>query len=145
MTDYNVIAEVGVAPPVKRAEEWMVRLVVYSPAVGRTDRGHSELIITVPARTIGQAVATGVAIMSRAVGQIQRFEVLTTAEYDGRADDVHVPELIGATEAREVMGVSRQRIQQLARAGELPSTTVGKSLVFPRANVDAMAAKRNDS
>jgi hypothetical protein len=114
VTDFNVIAEVGVAPTPKRAASWMDALAHYTPAVGRTARGRSELIITIPARSLEQAVTTGLAIMLKAAGQIERLEVLTTDEYDRRSDDVPVPSLVGATEAAEIIGVKRQRIQQMA-------------------------------
>jgi excisionase family DNA binding protein len=135
--DFNVIAEVGVAPTPKRAGGWMDALATYSPAVGRTARGWSEIVITVPARSLEQAVTTGLAIMLQAVGQVERFEVLSTAEFDRRMDDVDVPELVGATEAAALLGVTRQRVQQMAADGSLPSVHVGKALVFPRATVEA--------
>lgn len=138
MTDYNVVAEVGVTPTPKRAAGWMDALAPYSPAVGRTDRGTTELIATVPARSLEQAVSTGLAVMLRAAGQIESIGVMTTAEYDRRVDDVALPDLVGATEAAEILGVSRQRVQQMAAAGTLPSRKVGgKALVFARPTVEA--------
>lgn len=143
MTDYNVIGEVAVSPTVRRVEGWMDALANYSPAVGRTARGWSELIITVPARSLEQAASTGLALLVRAAGQIERFEVLTTDEFDRRADDVDMPDLVGATEAADIIGITRQRVQQMAETGALPSRKVGgKALVFPRSTVEAIAAAR---
>ena len=83
------------------------------------------------------------ALLTRAAGQTDRFGVLATAEFDRRADDVDRPDLVGATEAAEIIGISRQRVQQMADTGALPARKVGgKSLVFPRATVEAIAAAR---
>jgi excisionase family DNA binding protein len=142
VTDYNVIAELGVTPTPNRSAGWMDALASYCPAVGRTARGQTELIITVPARSLEQAVTTGLAVMARAADpdRLERFEVLATAEYDRRLNDVQMPDLVGATEAAELLNVTRQRIQQMAAAGQLPRMQVGKTLVFPLATIEAMAA-----
>lgn len=142
MTDYNAIGEVPINPTARRAEAWMDALASYSPAVARTERGASELVITVPAKTFDQAVTTAYAVLTRAAGQLQRFEVLTTAEFDRRSDDVRMPDLVGATEAAEIIGITRQRVQQLAAIGQLQSVKVGSTYAFVRSGVEAIAAAR---
>lgn len=143
MTDYNAIAEVAVRPTSKRADAWITALAPYSPAIGRAPRGNAELVITVPAKSLEQAATTALALLLRAAGDLERFEVITTAEFDRRTDDVAVPDLVGATEAAELIGITRQRVQQMASTGALPSAKVGgKSLVFPRAVVEQVAALR---
>jgi excisionase family DNA binding protein len=138
MPDFNIVAEVDINPTPKRAEGWMDALADYSPAVGRTPRGRAELIITIPARSLEQAINTGLAILSRAAGQLAAFAVLATSDFDARSEDVPLPQLVGATEAAEIVGVSRQRIQQMADAGQLPHTRVGNALAFPRQVVEAL-------
>lgn len=139
---YNVVGEVSVAPTAKRAAGWMDALAEYSPAVSRTSRGASELVITLPARSLEQAVSTGLAVLLRAAGELERFEVLTTDEYDRRADDVAMPELVGASEAARIIGITRQRVQQLVELGRLPAVKVGTSLVLQRGPVEAVARAR---
>lgn len=46
-------------------------------------------------------------------GEVAALEVLTAAEADRRLDEPSFPELVGAAEAAEILGVSRQRVHQL--------------------------------
>lgn len=137
MTQFNVIVEISVPATREHAVEWVDALADYSPAVSSTTRGATEVVVTVPATTLRQAASTGWALFAEA--PVSTFTVMPTAEFDRRADDVDLPELVGATEAAQMLGVTRQRVQQMAAIGALPSVRVGKALVFPRATVEAMA------
>jgi excisionase family DNA binding protein len=138
---YNAIGEVAVAPTPGRAQRWMEALADYSPAVGRTGDGVSEVVITFEsvADDLGLAAHFAAATMVQALGQMRSLSVMPTEEYDRRVDAVDVDERIGTTEAAAELGVSRQRIQQLAAAGVLLGDKVGRSLVFSRALIDAYA------
>ena len=46
--------------------------------------------------------------------------------------------LVGATEAARILGVSRQRIQQMTDEGKLPTRLVGNALVFTRGEIAAI-------
>jgi excisionase family DNA binding protein len=137
-TEYNVIGIVDVAPTERRADQWIDALIDYSPAVGRTSRGLSELIITLPARDIVQAVRTGTALLVEAVGQLSEVHAMTTEAFDQRINDAPMPDFVGATEAATILGVSRQRIQQLAAVGRLPSTRVGNAIAIPRQALEVL-------
>lgn len=143
MTDFNVVAELAAKLTPIRAAAWMTDFEPYAPAVSRSPRGRSEIVITVPAKSFEQAVTTGLALLARsATADLVTFTVMTTAEYDRRAEDVALPALVGATEAAEIIGITRQRVQQLARDGALSAVKVGNALAFPRAQVEARAASR---
>lgn len=137
--DFNVIGEVAIAPTERRTDMWIDALANYSPAVSRTERGHSEIVITLPAATLEQAVTTGLAVLVRAAGQLSAFTVMTTAEFDRRADDVAVPDLISVQDAAQLIGISRQRVQQLIEAGDLPASRVGAAYALPRQAVEDFA------
>jgi excisionase family DNA binding protein len=49
-------------------------------------------------------------------------------------------DLIGTSEAAEMLGVSQNRIRQLIASGQLPAERVGRSFVIRRPNLDAFAA-----
>jgi uncharacterized protein (DUF2384 family) len=82
--DYNAIAEVDVSPTENRWTHWVDALAPYSPAIGRTDRGISEIVITLPAHNLDQAVHTAWSVLIQAAGQLCSFAVMSTAEYDRR-------------------------------------------------------------
>ena len=143
MTNYNAIGEIQVAPTEKRATGWVDALAGYHPAVGRTDRGWSEIVITYPAADLGQAIATGRAVLFGALGQLDRFEVLTTDEYDQRSADIGLPDMVTTVEAADIIGITRQRVLQMVESGAIPSKRVGdRTLVLPRLTVEAIAAAR---
>lgn len=56
--------------------------------------------------------------------------------------DRHIPDLVSATEAAEILGVTRQAIQLAANNGQLLGAKVGSTWVFRRAVVERAAAER---
>jgi len=96
-------------------------------------------VITLEAKSLSQAVVAGHAVLKDAAGELFTFAVMPTSEFDRRTDDIQVPELVGAVDAAEMLGVTRQRVQQLASSGSLPSTKVGKVLAFSRSDVERLA------
>lgn len=126
-------------------EDLVEDLVDYSPAAGVSARGWVDLRISVPATSLAQATRTALATVEASIAmsgvQVVALQVMTEDEFNAREGFEPVPELIGATEASALLGVSRQRVAQMAHEGKLPGQTIGKSLVFPRAAVVAAAAK----
>ncbi len=53
-----------------------------------------------------------------------------------QANDPQVPDLVSATEAAEMLGVTRQNVQLMANNGQLPGKKVGKTWVFLRSVVE---------
>ena len=117
----------------------MDALADYHPAVWTSPRGWLSVTITVPAENLRQAAATALAVVEQAAGApAVSIDVMATDEFDARAGFVPVPDLVGTSEAAEILGVSRQRVLQLARSGALPASPVGgKALAFPRSAVEA--------
>lgn len=144
MTEYNAIATVDVAPTPKRAEQWLDALAGYSPAVSHSpDNNLAEVVITLEAAVLEAASAEALAVLSRTLGQLRSFEIMTTAEYDRRTELIGDPDYIGATEAARLLGVTRQRIQQMAASNVLPSIRIGdKTLGFSRVKLRAIAMRR---
>lgn len=57
--------------------------------------------------------------------------------------DRQIPDLVSATEAADMLGVSRQAIQLMANNGQLLGAKAGKTWVFRRAVVDRAKAERD--
>jgi prophage regulatory protein len=57
---------------------------------------------------------------------------------------VTVPDLVGAHEIAEILGVSRQRVQQLARTAGFPQpvAVLAMGKVWVRSDVEEWAARR---
>lgn len=141
MTSYNAIGEVDVSPTPRRADQWIDRLTGYSPAVNRSERGKAEIVITLEAPYLDVAAATALQLLTRATGQLLSFTVMSTEEFDRRVDAIEVEgPTIGTREAAALLGVSRQRMQQLHADRVLPAKLVGRTLVWPRSAVEAYAA-----
>lgn len=112
-------------------DEIIDALIDYHPAVNCGVDGRAEVVITLPAETLGQAERTALAVLGELspVG----LEVLPTEVWDARADAVEIPELVSVAEAAEMLGVSRQAVSQRIKSGSLPARRVGGSWVLARA------------
>lgn len=108
----------------------------YGPAVSRSDRGRIEVIITVPADTLRQAITTALPLLEQA-GDVPVIvlEVMSTDEFDARNGIEPIPDLVSVSGAAELLGVTRTRVQQLLDEGKLPGSLVGRTYVIPRAAV----------
>ncbi|WP_037684630.1 helix-turn-helix domain-containing protein [Streptomyces griseus] len=53
--------------------------------------------------------------------------------------DRHIPDLVSATEAAEILGISRQAVNLRASRGQLLGAQVGTTWVFRRVVVEAAA------
>lgn len=56
--------------------------------------------------------------------------------------DRHIPDLVSATEAAELLNVTRQAVQLMANNGQLPGRKAGKTWVFRRVVVERAAEER---
>lgn len=149
MTRYNAIGEVDTAPNSNRSTRWLTaigELGDYAPAVGRTERGTAEVVITVQAEYLEVAAAHALRVLGSVVGDLLSFTIMTTAEYDRRVDEPARPpkvELVGTSAAAAMLGVSRQRVQQLVADNALRHLAVGgKSLAFYRDDIEQLARQR---
>lgn len=139
-TDYNLTVETTHRYTVEVAEQLLDALADYHPAVGRTSRNRLEVIVTLPAADLRQAIATGLAVVERAAhpAKVTSVEAMTTKEFDARTDvddPVEIPELVSITEAAAALGVTRQAVHQRIEAGTLPATQIGKTWVIPKSAI----------
>ncbi|GAB3988947.1 helix-turn-helix domain-containing protein [Nocardioides marmoraquaticus] len=149
-TSYNATIEykkrADVVLPVD-VDHLMDSLAEYHPAVGSSPRGWLEITITLPAASVAQAATTALAVVTEAVrgfaisAEPLVAAVMTTEEFDARAGMQPLPELVSSAEAAELLGVSRQRVNQLVEAGQLQGEHVGRALVLPRAAVQNFAGR----
>lgn len=146
MQDFNAIGEYRVELTDELAGEWIDALAGYSPAISRTPRNLTEVVITYPAKDIGQAIVTGHGVLNtRIKTELFMLEVLPTDEFDRRAADVGMPSMVTTVEAAEIIGITRQRVLQLVESGAIPSERVGdRTLVLPRVTVESIARARRE-
>jgi predicted DNA-binding transcriptional regulator AlpA len=89
-------------------------------------------------------IATGLA--SKVQRPLIALEVLPTADFDRREGLTPVPELIGADDAADLLGISRQAVLKRYNTGALPGHRVGDRVIaFTRRDVELAAAQRSKS
>lgn len=107
-------------------------------ALSVSPRGWAEARISLPAETLAQATTTACALVSAAFGAPAiACQVMTEAEFLAREGWEPVPDLVTVAQAAELLGVSRQAVQDRIHRGTLPATRIGdgrtSSYVIPRA------------
>lgn len=110
-------------------DEILDQFIDYAPALGAGPTGRAELVITVPAVGLQQAIRTVTALIANlpTVG----LEVIPTVLWDEREAHGPLPLLCSVTEAAERLSVTRQAILQRIEAGSLPATRVGNGWGIP--------------
>lgn len=76
--------------------------------------------------------------------EVVAVEAMTEHEFDQRAETPNYPELVSAAEAGEVLGVSRQRVHQLASAHSdfpVPLYELGAGKLWTRAAMEGFARR----
>lgn len=128
------------APNLDRADEVTNALSDYQPVVGTTVGRHLLITITVPATSLRQAVHTALAILEPCA---TLTAIIAIPEHDRPAHQawVELPELVGATEAGRILGITRQAVLGLVDRGQLPGRHVTtKFIAIPAAAVHARKA-----
>lgn len=130
MQRYKATVEVDRKGPVtaNQSDDVMSRLEWFHPALSSSARGWCDATICVPAESLAQAatVATRLVAVTFDAEAIV-CEVMTEQGFDARQELVPMPVPVVATEAAEILGVSRQRVQQYADEGRLRGRLVGRS------------------
>ena len=140
---YQVDAELTGKPLTDHEAERALDELPGLSAVLAHNSGRPDVLLTISADSVVQAAALGVAAIERATGRTVEACTITPSElWDRRQGFIPIPELIGATEAAAVLGVTRQRIAQLVDEGKLPARRAGNALVFARGTVEAYHANR---
>ncbi|ROP45969.1 excisionase family DNA-binding protein [Pseudokineococcus lusitanus] len=118
-------------------------LALYSPAVSVTDVGRLEVIVSLPADSVGQAVTTALALLTQfGRPDVAAVEAMTTKEFDRRVALPLLPELLSVTEAAERLGMTRQSVLERIKAGTLAATRVGSTYAISAVAVETTAPRR---
>lgn len=138
--EYNATLTIRTFQPVEdddTVDALMEAFSEYHPAVGDAPAspGAVQAVITLPAHTLAQAVATATALAAQ-VGDLEGIEVIPTEVYDRREglkiDDV---ELISVTEAATRLGLTSQAVRDRITAGTLPGRKIGRNWLVPVASL----------
>lgn len=114
----------------------------YSGTVARAVHGgRVELMLTLPAKDLRQAVMTAISITLSTGFSPYALEVVPTDDFRQRITGAPVPELLSVPQTAQEFGVSRQRVLQLVNAGEIAAVKVGDTWAVPRSAVAARAAE----
>jgi len=143
MPDFNARVELDSRDFDESAIDVLMDVVEpYAGVVARAVHGgRVELILTIPATDLRQAVITATSVVLATGHTPYALEVLPTDEFHRRIDVESMPELLSVPEAADELGVSRQRALQLVNAGQLAGVKVGDTWVIPRSAVVARAAE----
>jgi len=127
--DWTVLIETEVAKdePMERWVDDLLDLLEGTSPVASTDPGRVAVTLSTPSHTVEEAVSE----MSRRVIEgldkvglkpvrIVHVEVMTVTEMDRRLSEPTFPVLVGVAEIAEILGVSRQRVSELARSEQFP-------------------------
>ena len=132
--DYNATLTIAPFFPVEdddAVDGLMEAFADYHPAVGDAPAspGAVQAVITLPAHTLAQAVATATALAAQ-VGDLVGIEVIPTRMWDRREglkiDDV---EFVGVSEAAVRLGITPQAVRDRIASGRLPGRKVGRNWV----------------
>jgi len=144
MTDYNIRLEYQMPPTEESGDVLVDTFKTFHPSAGPAGNGNIDVWLTLPGVDAYHVVEIATALAAKVQRPLIALEVLPTADFDRRSGLTPVPELIGADEAAEMLGISRQAISKKVAAGTLPAHRVGERvLVFARRDVEAHAAQRS--
>ena len=144
MLEYTAVVEVAQRGNMTgdEVDRVMDRLALSPVSLSVSPHGYRTARITLPAADIAQA-ATGAALhvahgFGVPIESIVSIQIMTEGEADVREGTLDVPELIGATEAAQLLGVSPQRVRQMIDEGKLAAHRIGeRSFALVRAEVIA--------
>lgn len=135
-TSYNATIEFDAEVTDDHVDHWMAVLGPFHGAVGENARGYAFAIVTFPAESMTQASAMANYLALHAIGaEPVAVEVMTTEEFDRRIDWAEVPPLVSVSEAAEILGVSRTRIQQRIKDKSLQAVKVGDGYVLVKSTL----------
>ena len=110
-------------------------LTPYHVAISNPRAGEGQIVITIPADTLTQAITTTQAIATSAGITIDALTIETTERFDTLANEIPMPKLISVTEAAQLLKISRQAILQRITAHTIPATKIGDTWAIPRASI----------
>ena len=139
MTTYNATATLNT--PITRIPPAMLDAILdeltgHHPAVVAGPTGEAEIIITLPADNLTQAITTANTLLTRhARHRPIGLEVIPTDLWDKRQGTAPMPELLSVTDAANRLGTTRQAVLQRIETGSIPATKVGPNWIIPAATL----------
>lgn len=131
MTDFNAILTVNQSDPDGTYADSVLDGDLgqhFHGAIGYDSRGRTQIIITLTAEDLTQAITTARALFADQPNPI-RLDVMTTAEYD--CADEPIPALVTVTQAAEILHTSKQAVMGRINRRTLPAARVGTRWVLP--------------
>lgn len=135
--DYNATLTIPTIPDTDddTIDQILTDLTDYHPALAWPRTGETSVIITLPAVTLRQAIATSLALAASAHLDVRAITVEETRRFDLLADQTEVPPLVGVTEAAQILGVTAQAVRQRIKTGSLRGIRVGDAWALVRADL----------
>jgi len=135
MKMYNASVELDVraeALAEELGDQLLERFADHHAVATRSTLGRGELILSLPAEGLWQAIATVRALVAGL--DVTAVTVEASDDVDRRAD-AHVPALLSVTEVAERLGITRAGVQHRIDSGSLPAVRVGNAWAIPAAAV----------
>src|SRR4051812_8471761 len=116
---WNVSLELKQTITAERADILMDALAAYGVAVGSGPHNRVTVILSLPATDLLQAVMPAVAVTERASGShvVAIGDVMPTEDFHARSGLEPIPALASVSEAAEILGVSKPRVNQMISEG----------------------------
>lgn len=103
-------------------------------SISESVAGNVQLLLTVPAENLRQALGTGLALAAQVDGKREPLVIAAMPETlrDEREGWVPVPETMSVTQAADLLGITRQAVLQRIESGSIPAQKVGREWRIPR-------------
>jgi len=130
--EWNATLEIDETINDARVDYLMEELADYGVAVGSAPHNNISVTLTLPAKSLMQAVKTAVALAEAASSaNVIAIEVLPTEEFDARSGLEPIPALVSVAEAAEMLGLTKIRVNQMISEGKFSTARkVGSSFVL---------------
>lgn len=145
---YTAVIEVSKrgVPSADEIDTVMTRLAGFTVSLDVGPRGYWRARITLPAENLAAASTAALLAVTHGYGipveAAVSIQVMSETEFDQREGTAEVPELVGATEAAQLLGVSPQRVRQMIDEGKIAAHRVGeRSFALVRSEVEATARR----
>lgn len=138
-THYTLTLELDHAAD-EATTDWIVeQLADWHAVAARHDSGNALALITLPAESLPQAVATACRLIEPTY-RVVSIEATDEHTRDQREGWAPLPDLISVTEAAQRLGISRAAAHKRIVAGTLPARQVGNGWVVPASAVPETAS-----
>lgn len=112
-----------------QGDHLLERFADHHPALARSLLGRLDLILSLPAVGLWQAIATVRALVADL--PVTRLVVETSDDFDRRSEAEVPTRLLSVTEAAEQLGMTRAGVQRRIDSGTLAAVRVGNAWAIP--------------